>query len=256
MENQVAKIVTTVQGHASFMVPNDLAHFTFTLKTKGEDLALTKSAMQEKIAAAQTELDALKTQGVEFVGEISNETLNYKLEAREGNDKFPAGFQVLSVTSFTVKVSDKLDDVHRLCLKLDSVTHFPTFGLSDPAPHEVKVLDDAAADLHAKLNKECSLLKVSSDDLKIVDWQVGYNEFLATNSNRSLGFNYNGVYGVTGAVGPQGPQGSPGITDALSYQVPMVSKLGSIYQERLDMPKLNSGTMTFRASVRANYIWK
>jgi hypothetical protein len=184
-------------------------------------------------------------------GEISSSSLDYKLEHREGSERISAGFQVVGTVTFTIAVDDSLNEIYKTCLKYDSQMSRPVFSMRDRDLHVEKALQNAADNAKEKLKKECKLLDITPSDLKIYNWNFGYEGNLpALNFASSTRSVYNGS-GVYGATGPMGPQGSTG---AYGGVLAAMSKVGTIYQEPLDV-KIESGSHTFTIAVRINYVW-
>lgn len=247
-----ANIVTSIDGVGVVEEKNDLASFSLTLRAKDESLEGAKRQVDEKTAAA---LKMLQSKNMNLEGEIVTAISNFKLEHREGSERYPAGFQSISSITWTVQVGDDLDDIYRSCLKLDSNMLVPSFSLKDRESISQKALHLATENAKEKLVKECSLLDVSPSALKIHNWNFGYQGFLTAQTGGGS-FNHNN-YGVMGATGPQGPMGTPGVfTTVANNQAPVATKLGSIYQELVDVRKLEVGTTNAKVVVRVNYVWK
>jgi hypothetical protein len=245
-------IVATVNGFGVVEAPNDRATFTLTVKVKDDVLKSVKNQIKEKTALIIKELENKK---MSLDGEISFTTFNYKLEHREGNERYPAGFQSVSHITWSVVVNDKINDIWESCLKIDPNMQTPLFTIKTRDVISAEALQKATDNVKELLNKECSLLGVSLEKLKILNWKFAYNSHLAVSANVSHPYYTNNV-GVFGATGPQGSMGLPGlgIHNAMLSQ-PIIQKLGSIYQECLDPVILNPGTASASVSVQVSYVW-
>lgn len=248
-------IVTTINGLGVATAKNDLARFTVSLKTKGEALKDSKASLEEKVSEV---LSSLSDFNMKLEGEIVTTRQNYKLEHREGNERFPAGFQSYAFIIWTCVIDDRLDDIYRSCLKFDATMARPYFSFSNPDSLQVEALQKAKDHVKETLEKECSLLNVSTASLTIRNWSFGYNGQLSVNNAVTpyTAGNYymnNRAMGVTGTVGPTGPIGamsSPGLPSYLVSQ-----KVGSIYQDLLDYVPLEPGDITVSVPVQVHYIW-
>jgi hypothetical protein len=247
-------IVTTIHDIGVAEAPNDLATFSLTVKTKGGDAARgasledTKAQLAKQVTDIKTQLSGLQmNQG----GDIVVETFNYKLEHREGGEKYAAGFQSIANISWTVVVDERLDDIYKACLKIDSNASKPFFSIKDRETLNKQALQNAIDNAKVKLDKECELLNVSRSTLLIRNWNFGYNGTLANNQAINSNYTY-GMTGAQGARGVTGPQGSVGFVNA--YQV--TKQVGSIYQELLDYIPLVPGTVVVQVPVEINYVWK
>lgn len=247
-------IVTTINGVGVAQAKNNLASFSLSLRTKGESLTAAKSQLEEKVSEV---LGTLSSKNMKLEGEIVTARQNFKLEHREGTERYAAGFQSVATICWTCAVDETLDDVYQSCLKFDSNMPRPSFSHKDRDALQVEALAKAKDHVRVTLEKECSLLGVSPKDLKILNWTIGYNGAINTasyNTNAVIGSAVNGNYymsntamGVTGVTGPQGPQGGAG------YQ--SVQKVGSIYQELLDYVPLDPGNVVVSVPVQVNYVW-
>jgi uncharacterized protein YggE len=246
-------IVTTINGLGVSSAKNDLASFTVSLKTKGESLKSSKDSLEEKVSEV---LKILSHFHMNLEGEIITARQNFKLEHREGAEKYSAGFQSAATITWTCVIDEKLDDIYKACLKLDSNMFRPSFSFKDPDSLQIEALQKAKDHVKETLEKECSLLGVSPDKLTIRNWNFGYNGQLAanmavlSNSNYYMNNKAMGATGVMGPTGPQGAQGSPGLPYMGSQ------KVGSIYQELLDYIPLEPGNITVSVPVQVHYVWK
>lgn len=244
-ENMEKNIVTTIDGTGIIEVKNDIANFTLSIRSKNDSLETAKKQVEEKTTQFFKEFKSLEEAGMKIDGEVSTSMSNYKLEHREGSERYAAGFQSVNTISWSVIVDDKIDNIFKTCLKTDATMSYPFFSIKNRDELLKQALQNAAEDVKEKLNMECSLLGINPKDLKILNWNFGYDGHLSPKAQAQ----YYG--GVQGATGPQGMQGSPG-TSGVNYNA--VMKLGSIYQELLDT-KLMPGTLSVKAAVRVNYIW-
>ena len=128
---------------------------------------------------------------------------------------------------------------------------YPIFSVKDRDTLQQQAYKKAGENVKEKLHKECSLLGIAPEKLKVYNWNFGHEGFLSANKN-FVANAYNGVYGITGATGPTGPQGSAGPYMQIGQVV--MTKLGSIYQELLNY-KLTPGTTIVRVPAQVNYIW-
>jgi uncharacterized protein YggE len=239
-------IVTTINGVGVVEATNDLATFTLTVRTKSESLEASKNQIQDKIKEVLGQLNSLK---MNLHKEISTDIMNYKLEHREGTERYSAGFQSEATITFTVVVDESLDEINKTCLKIDKNMFFPFFDIKDRETLLQQAIKIATDNANTKLHKECELLGVSTDMLRIFNWSYGYDGFLPIKNASNM--IYNNAYGITGATGPQGATGPTGPTGRIST----VQKLGSIYQEALDYVPLDPGTVVVRVPVEINYVW-
>lgn len=248
-------IVTTIDGVGSVEATRDLACFTLSVRVKNEDLDQAKSQANEKTTQIMKSLDGLKDK-MKLIGEVSTNSLNYKLEHREGGERITAGFQVVTTISFTITVDDNLNDIYKTCLKFDSQMPRPMFSIANTEPHLEKALQNAADNAQGKLKKECALLGVSTHDLKINNWNFGYEgdlpalNFSSTTKSVHAG---GGAYAAASNYSAS-TLNLVGERDSLNIQSRAMSKLGTIHQELLDS-KLEPGTETFTIAVRVNYVW-
>lgn len=242
METKI-NIVTTVDGVGVAEAKNDLAKFTFSVKAKSESLELAKKQVEELTDVAMEELRALKKKGMKLDGEIQCDLSNYRLEHREAGEKFAAGFQSVNTISFTAVVNEALNDINAVCLKLDPHMNRPIFSIKNREALLNQAIQKASDDAKNKLAKECSLLNVSSNKLKIYNWNFGYEGYLPYRGSQGP----QGIQGVTGATGPQGSIGT-------YFNQPSM-KIGSIYLESLDPVKLDPGAVSVRVVVQVNYVW-
>jgi len=246
--NMDKNIATTIDGVGFVEEKNDLAAFTLTIKSKGETLDLATSQVKEK---TNHFLDDLAKIDPKMDMEPSTTLQTFKLEHREGTEKYAAGFQAINTISWIMFVDDKLDDVYQMCLKTDSSTPVPTFSFKDKTKLQEQAIQKAADNVKEKLNKECMLLGITADKLKVYNWNFGYEGYLPMNKNFVINNGY-----ISGAVptGPQGSQGVNGVFSNASNFVPLPQKLGSIYQELLNF-KLKPGTSSVKIPMQVNYIW-
>lgn len=242
-------IVTTIDGLGSVEVKNDRVSLTLSLKSKGENLDLAENQVKEKTNAF---LKSLEAQKMNVDGEISTSISNYKLEHRENNERTPAGFQSVNTISWTMVIGDNLGEVYRDCLKVDPTMPYPVFSVKDRATLQEQAYKMAGEDVKTKLHKECALLGIPPEALKVYNWNFGHEGFLSVNKNFVANAYTNGAYGVTGPTGALGATGASGASGIVGVQ--LTSKLGSIYQELLNY-KLVPGTITIRVPVQVNYIW-
>jgi len=245
MENKI--IVTVVDGVGIVEAKNDLAQFTLTIRSKGDALENAVSQVQEKTGPVLKMLKDFKSKGMKFDSEVETTSANYRLEHREGSEKFPAGFQSINTISFTVVVDNNLNELNKACLKFDKDMGRPYFSVKDRDVLLEQAIEKATTDVKSKLIKECSLLNVSPSGLKIQNWNFGYEGYLPTTQNHYM----NSYAGITGATGPQGAIGSIGPG---AHQGPMAMKIGTTYQELLDF-KLEPGSISVKVAVRVNYVW-
>lgn len=241
-------IVSTINGLGVVEAKNDLATFTLTLKSKDDSLEGAKRQIEEKTNDASK---LLVSKNMKLDGEISTKFFNYKLEHREGSERYPAGFQSLSTITWTVAVDGSLDDIYKTCLTIDSHAARPVFSIKNRDVLREQALIKATENVKEKLAKECKLLGVNPEKLVIYNWNFGYEGFLESNRGMNNMLYNNTLSGVTGATGPSGLIGAQG----LSYQ-PTVQKLGSIYQELIDYKQLEPGMVTVQVPVQVNYVWK
>src|ERR1700679_2617767 len=94
-------IVVSINGIGTVEVDNKFATFSLILKSKGETLESSNSQAKEKAAEAQAHLTKFNMQ---LDGEMAIDFANYKLEHREGNEKYNAGYQTLSSIRWTCLV--------------------------------------------------------------------------------------------------------------------------------------------------------
>jgi uncharacterized protein YggE len=240
MDKQVVVAINSV-GVAK--APNDRATFTLNIKSKSDSLELSKEQVEKRTVQV---LKDLEDKNMSLDGKIETSVSNFKLEHREGGEKYPAGFQSVATVKWTVVIDDNLNDLYQACLKIDSTMNIPSFWVKDSEKLLEQAANDAADKVKIKLNKECELLGVSISKLKILSWNFGYGSY-ATN-------NVSAYVGIQGATGPQGSQGSPGVTGAFLNSQPVFTKLGSIYQELIDT-KLEPGIVSLSVSAHVNYIW-
>lgn len=242
-------IVTTIDGAGTIVAKNDLVTFTLQVKAKDDDLANAQSLLEEHTNHVFKEIEKLKSNGMKLHGEINTSISSYKLEHREGNDRVPAGYQSVNMISFTALVDDKLNEIHKVCMKLDKNMLRPLFSIKNRDVLMEQAIEKASTDAKETFKKECALLDINPNTLKILNWNFGYQGQSFNNSGLSNTRN-GGAYGVTGITGPHGAMSSGG----QSYSEPMISKLGSIYQELLDT-KLIPGNVTVNVTVQVTYIW-
>jgi hypothetical protein len=246
MENNKV-VVTVIDGAGIVEAKNDRAQFTFSVRAKGDVLETAVSQAEEKQRQALSMLESFKDHGMVLDGDVTTSVSNYKLEHREGSERFPAGFQSVSTITFNIVVDDKIDDIYKACLKFDTHMSRPIFNVKDRDILLEQALVKASENVKEKLAKECSLLGVATDKLRIQNWNFGYEGYLPTAQNIYMnGSNY--TMGVTGVVGPTGPQGSAGPVG------PAAMKIGTTYQELLDY-KIEPGAIAVRVAVRVNYVW-
>jgi uncharacterized protein DUF541 len=239
-------IVATINGVGVVEAANDLATFALTVRTKAENLDASKSGIQEKLKEVVGQLNSLK---MNLHKEISTDIMNYKLEHREGTERYSAGFQSEATITFTVVIDENLDEINKTCLKIDKNMFFPFFDIKDRETLLQQAIKIATDNAKTKLNKECELLGVSTDTLRIFNWSYGYDGFLPIKNTSNM--IYNNAYGITGPTGPQGSVGPTGPSGRISA----AQKLGSIYQEALDYIPLDPGTIVVRVPVEINYVW-
>lgn len=237
-------IVATVDASGIVEVANDRATFTLNIKTKAEHLETAKEQIQERVSFV---IKTLKALNMNLDCEIVSSIANYKLEHREGGERYPAGFQSVATIAFTTVIDEKLDSIYEVCNKIDSNITFPIFSIKDRDTLLKQATDIAAKNVKDRLAKECELLNIDANELKVLSWHFGYDGTIPANS-----------YGMMGATGAQGPMGhlnanAVGVAGPGGYQA-TVSKLGSIYQELLDT-KLNPGTVSVKVVVQVSYIW-
>lgn len=241
MENK--DVVVIIDGVGTVEAKNDRATFVLTIRSKNDSLDLAKNHVKEKTSQVLKELNSLK---MPLDGDISTSFLNFKLEHRESGERYPAGFQAVSTLTWTVAVNNSLNDIFQFCLKIDSSMSVPMFSIKNRDVLMEQAIQKAVDNAKDKLHKECSLLNVPLNNLKILNWNFGYGGSVPTTQ-----FANHSVMGVTGLSGSQGVVGAlqgPG-----GYQAP-VMKLGSIYQEALDA-KLDPGTIAIRIAVQVKYVW-
>ena len=241
-------IVTTIDALGLVEAKNDRVSFSLSLKSKDESLDLAENKVKEKTAHF---INSLGVRKMDVDGEISISVSNYKLEHREGNEKTPAGYQSISSISWTMIVGDNLDEVYRDCMKADPTMSYPIFSIKDRTTLQEEAYKKAGANVKEKLYRECALLGISPEKLKVYNWNFGHEGFLSANKN-FVANAYNGVYGAQGVTGPTGPSGIS--ANYLSVGQVVMTKLGSIYQELLNV-KLTPGTVTIRVPIQVNYIW-
>jgi hypothetical protein len=237
-------IITTISDVGIIEAKYDLAEFSISLKTKADNLEEAKGQLKAKVNDA---LAALKALNMKLEKEVSTEVWNYKLEHREGSEKYAAGFQSVATMTFTVQVDEDLDDIYKLCLELDHNSPYPVFSLKDRVPILEKALVKAIENVKAKLAIECKLLGIDKTYLIIHSWSIGYGGALPDNG--VINSFYNNV-GIGRATGPQGMLGAP--YEAMHNSV-AATKLGSIYQELLDYVPLNPGVVGVSVPVQVNY---
>jgi uncharacterized protein DUF541 len=243
-------IVTTVDSIGVIEVPNDRATFTITIKAKSEQQESAKEQIKERAAYTIKQLIAMNMQ---LDGEIVSDIASYKLEHREGGERYPAGYQSIATISWMVVVDEKLDSIYQAALKMDTTMIAPVFSIKDRDTLLKQAAEVATTSVKERLQKECSLLDIDPKQLRILNWHFGYDGTIpATRPQYS--------YGMMGATGPQGSIGPIGLNGNFSnavgpggYQA-AVSKLGSIYQELLDA-KLNPGSTSVKVVVQASYVW-
>jgi len=243
-KNTTENIVTTIVGYGIIENKNDQATFTVTLKAKGDHLSDTKRQIKEKTASFLKELESKK---FPLVGEITTSDSNYKMEHREGGEKYSAGFQSMNDITWTVAIDHTLNDLYEFCLKHDPNVSY-LFTITNREVMLEQAIEKASTDLKTKLDNECKLLNLSSDKLKILKWNFAYGNEHPTNNVYTIGQGANGVTGVASNYGITSQL--PGV-----YADRIVQKIGSVYQELLDH-KLNPGTISVSASVTASYVWK
>lgn len=242
-ENKMEQnIATTIDGSGLVEAKNDRALFNFMIKSKAETLEEAKERLLEKTKSVLKTLEDLK---MNLDGDIATSVSNYRLEHRESGEKMSAGYQSVNIITFQVVVDEKTNDIFKACLKIDSHMPQPSFTVKDREVLLEKAVVKASDDAKAKLAKECSLLGISQDQLKIYNWKFGYEGYIPSSNNQ----NYSNAMGATGAIGPQGSIGAYN-----NYQ-PTMQKAATIYQELLDT-KLEPGKISVRVAVRVNYIWK
>ena len=245
-------IVTTIDALGLVEAKNDRVSFSLSLKSKDESLDLAENKVKEKTAHFINSLGARK---MDVDGDVSISVSNYKLEHREGNEKTPAGYQSISSISWTMIVGDNLDEVYRDCMKADPTMPYPMFSIKDRTTLQEEAYKKAGENVKEKLYRECALLGISPEKLKVYNWNFGHEGFLSANKN-FVANAYNGVYGAQGVTGPTGPQGAQAVSgNWMQVGQVVMTKLGSIYQELLTAPKLNPGTVTIRVPIQINYIW-
>lgn len=246
-------IVATVNGVGVVEAPNDRATFTLTLKVKDDVLKSAKMQIKEKTAQVIKELESKKMQ---LDGEIVSAISNYKLEHREGGEKYPAGFQCISHISWSVVIDDTINDIWEHCLKIDPNMPQPLFTIKTRDIISEQALQKASDNVKEQLSKECGLLGVSPEKLKILSWRFSYDGNLpitaAANATHPY---YSNNVGVFGATGPQGSMGPLGDMRTVGAALPVFQKLGSIYQECLDPAKLNPGIVSAKVAVQVSYVW-
>ena len=242
MDNK--NIATTIDGFGSVEAKNDIASFTLTIRSKDENLETAKRQTQEKSAQALREIEKLN---LKFHEKWHENVSNFKLEHREAGEKYAAGFQSVNTINFTVEIDEKLDELYKQCMKIDQHMSGPYFNIKNRDSLNEQALQKASDNLKEKLHKQCSLLGLSPDKLRIYNWT----------------FSYGGLYGITGATGPQGAQGSPGVYTGMNgmyynssnaFLSPVATKLGSIYQELLDV-KIEPSNAYSSVTVKVNYVW-
>ncbi len=241
-------IVVTIDGTSTIEAPCDLVSFTLDIKAKSEALESAKKQVEEK---THNFIKSLGNRSLKLEGEIETIRSNFKLEHREGMERYPAGFQSVNTVKWTCGVDNQLTDLYKQCLETDRDI-YPIFSIKDRPALIEKAIHKATDNAKEKLSKECNLLGVDPKALKILNWNYGYEGYLPDRKSVSNSYMNSGAYGATGATGPQGPQGSSGS----NYRggAPVVSKLGSIYQEELDV-KLVPGNVSASVIVRINYVW-
>jgi uncharacterized protein YggE len=237
-------IVTTIQGLGVVEAKNDLATFSLIIKSKGETLEEAVKSVKEKTASFLKDLESRK---IKFDKDITTSLTNYKLENREGLERYAAGFQSINSISWSMFIDDGLDDLFNTCYKIDPTMAQPIFNIKNRAALQEQALQKAGDNLKEKFQKECSMLGISQDKLKAYNWNFGYEGYLPMNKNFA-----NGVYVTQGVTGVTGPQGAQGIYLNNAQAAPQ--KVGSIYQELLNY-KLHPGTTTVSVPVQVNYIW-
>lgn len=255
---QTPNIVVAIDSIGVAEVPNDLATFSVTIRERSESLESAKRQVEEKTAHFVREL---KSKNFQMEGDISTSFANYKLEHREGGEKYPAGYQATNTITWTCAIDDNLNSLYKRCLETDSHMSLPVFSVKDPVSVSELALQRAVDNAKDKLKKECDLLGVSQLNLRIFNWNFGYEGYISANANvntvhgalTSGNFNSNS-FGPMGATGPMGAVGMPGPVGPGGHAAPVVTKLGSIYQELLDT-KLHVGVKSVRVAVRVNYVW-
>lgn len=182
-------------------------------------------------------------------GKLLTQASNYKLEHREGSEKYAAGFQSIATIAFTVIVDEDLDDIYKLCIKFDAHAQYPIFSIKDRETLFQAALKQGTEKVKEKLARECALLGVSPHALNIHNWSIGYAGMLP----QGAGINsfYNNSMGVTGPSGNFGPTGA----GESKRFVAAAQKLGSIYQECLDYIPLEPGVVSIQVPVQVNYVW-
>lgn len=242
-------IVVTIDGTSMVEAPCDLVSFAVDVKAKSEALESAKKQVEEKTFNF---IKSLENRSMKLEGVIETSRSNYKLEHREGMERYPAGYQSVNTIKWTCAVDNHLTDLYKHCMEVDRDV-FPMFSIKDRPALVEKAISNATDNAKEKLKKECNLLGVDPKALKIHNWNYGYDGFLPDRKSVSNSYMSNaGPYGATGATGPQGPQGSVG-GNYRGGAAP-VSKLGSIYQEELDV-KLVPGNVSANVIVRINYVW-
>lgn len=248
MENKI--VVTVIDESATVEAKNDRAHFSLSLRAKSESLDDAKNALATKRKQLDKMLEEFQSSGVKLDGDIGSQLFDYKLEHREGNEKMPAGFQSINIISFTVVIDHHLDNIYNACMKFDTNMYRPTFSIKDAVSLYEQALEKVSKNVKDKLQKECNLMGVSSDQLRIQNWNFGYEGFIPSLNVNGV-HNYYNNSGVRGATGPQGPTGTMGATGPVG---PTIMKIGSTYQELLDQ-KLEPGNHSVTVAARVNYVW-
>lgn len=237
-------IVVSIDGSATVETPNDLATFNVMIKSKNDSLEDAQRQVEEKTKLFLKSID----DKISLDGEISVSLSNYKLEHREGSERYSAGYQAVNSVKWTCFVNDKLNDLYKMCCKADTNMSYPIFFVKNRDTVVDQTIEKAADNAKSKLANECRLLGVSSAALKIHNWSFGYNGILPSNHTNQIQNVYNGYpLGVTGPVGPMG-------SNYMNSVMPTVTKLGTVYQELLDT-KIVPGTTFTTVVVRINYVW-
>jgi len=245
MDNKT--IATTIDGFGSVEAKNDIVSFTLTIRSKDENLEGAKRQTQEKTVQALKEIERLK---LKFHEKWKENVSNFKLEHREAGEKYAAGFSSVNTITFVIEIDEKLNEVYQQCMKIDPHMYGPWFSIKNRDVLTEQSLQKATDNLKEKLHKQCSLLGISPEKLKIHNWTFTYGGYAASGPQGSAG----SYGGVTGATGPQGPQGLAYLNTSNAFISPVATKLGSIYQEQLDM-KLEPGNAFSSVSVKVNYVW-
>jgi uncharacterized protein YggE len=241
-ENKMEQnIATTIDGSGLVEAKNDRATFNFMIKARADSLEEAKAKLADKTKSVLKTLEDLK---MNLDGDIATSVSNYRLEQRENGEKMSVGYQSSNIITFQIIVDEKINDIFKTCLKIDSNMPQPIFTVKNREVLLEQAVVKASDDAKAKLAKECSLLNITPSQLKIYNWKFGYEGYIPSNNQQA--------YGAAGVTGPQGSIGSPGSYGG--YQ-PTMQKAATIYQELLDT-KLEPGKISVRVAVRVNYIWK